>query len=127
MDICPPVAILPGQNSTYTPVRKTETTSDFMCRIANSVTTKNVPIPDQNTIVVQRLPSAVRKFAANSGDRSYFPNRQCTQDAITNVTTKRNPNIGSRACIQLRRTAGVKRDPISKTSKATAKINIVLI
>jgi hypothetical protein len=28
MDICPPVAILPGQNSTYTRVRKTETTSD---------------------------------------------------------------------------------------------------
>jgi hypothetical protein len=27
MDICPPVAILPGQQSTYTPVRKTETTS----------------------------------------------------------------------------------------------------
>ena len=27
MDICPPVAILPGQNSTYTPVRKTGTTS----------------------------------------------------------------------------------------------------
>jgi len=29
MDICPPVAILPGQNSTHTPVRKTGTTSDF--------------------------------------------------------------------------------------------------
>jgi hypothetical protein len=27
MDICPPVAILPGQNSTYTSVRITETTS----------------------------------------------------------------------------------------------------
>ena len=30
MDICPPVAILPGQNSTYTPVRKTETTSEVL-------------------------------------------------------------------------------------------------
>jgi hypothetical protein len=28
MDICPPVAILPGQNSTYTSVRITETTSE---------------------------------------------------------------------------------------------------
>jgi hypothetical protein len=29
MDLCPPVAILPRQKSTYTPVRKTETTSVY--------------------------------------------------------------------------------------------------
>jgi hypothetical protein len=37
MDICPPVAILPGQNSTYTPVRKTGTTSDLETALTTDV------------------------------------------------------------------------------------------